>query len=57
MTTDEWVAAVLATRPPLTQAQLAVLRPIFRPVIPRTHNAAPALTEAAPAITALPERS
>lgn len=34
MTNEEWLAACLATRPPLTQAQIAVMRPIFRPLIP-----------------------
>ena len=53
LSTDEWLDRCLAAAPPLTQAQIAVLRPVFRPVIPHTHNAAPAVTEAAPAITAL----
>lgn len=48
MTTDEWLAANLAAAPPLSQAQIAILRPVFRPVIPRTAEAAPAVTEAAP---------
>lgn len=52
MSTEQWVAACLASRPPLTQAQIAALRPVFRPVIPQM-RAAPAVTaEAAPARTA-----
>ena len=55
MTTGEWVAACLASRPPLTQAQIAALRPVFAPVIPHM-RAAPAVTAgAAPARTATQE--
>jgi hypothetical protein len=46
MTTDEWLTANLATAPPLSQAQLAILQPIFRPVIDTINNAAPASPEA-----------
>jgi hypothetical protein len=47
MTRDEWLAKVLADRPPLTQAQIAVLRPIFAPVIPHIKAASVTATEAA----------
>lgn len=40
-------AEVAADRPALTQEQIAILRPIFRPVIPLMTNTAPAVTEAA----------
>lgn len=50
MTTEEWLAKRLADRPPLTQAQIAVLRPIFAPVIPHMRNAALAATRTAPAM-------
>ena len=51
MSTEEWLARVLDDRPPLTPAQIAVLRPILAPVIPHV-NAAPARkTEAAPAMS------
>jgi hypothetical protein len=33
MTLDEWIAAHLATAPPLTPEQVAVLRSLFRPAI------------------------
>jgi hypothetical protein len=36
MTTEEWLAANLATAPPLTPQQLAILRPIFGPALART---------------------
>ncbi len=48
MTTEEWVAAQLAAAPPLSAAQVAVLRPVFAPVIPRMRDAAPAATGTAP---------
>ena len=31
MTTDQWLTATLARRPPLSAAQVAALRPIFSP--------------------------
>lgn len=34
MTKDEWLAACLAGAPPLSEAQLAILRTVFRPVLP-----------------------
>lgn len=48
MTDEEWLEKTLADRPPLTQAQKAVLRIILAPVIPNM-RAAPArkTTEAA----------
>lgn len=51
MTTEEWLEKVRADRPPLTAAQLALLRPILAPVIPHvTSNAAPTVEAgAAPA--------
>jgi len=53
MTTDEWLARVLADRPPLSPAQIAVLRPVFAPVLHHMRNAAPVTaTEAAPAMPA-----
>lgn len=33
MTTDEWIAACLADAPPVTEEQIAILRPIFQPVL------------------------
>jgi len=36
MTTDEWIAACLADAPPLSEAQIAILRPIFGPALART---------------------
>ena len=39
MTAEQWRASVLAGRPPLSQAQISVLRAIFRPDM---KNAAPA---------------
>jgi hypothetical protein len=39
MTTEEWLAAVLADAPPLTPAQLAVLRPICQQMAARMKNA------------------
>lgn len=50
MTTEEWLAKVLADRPPLTPAQIAALRPILAPAIPHMRNAAPAATRTAPAM-------
>jgi hypothetical protein len=46
MTTEEWRAAVAADRPPLTEAQLAILRPIWRPAAPHIKDAPRAPTEA-----------
>jgi hypothetical protein len=48
MTQDEWLSAVLADAPPLSAAQAAALRPIWRPVIPHMATApAPARAGAA----------
>jgi len=58
MTSDEWVAACLATAPPLSPAQAAELRLLFR--APQTTAAAPAATPgtaAVPARTGNPARS
>lgn len=33
MTIKEWLAKTLAAAPPLTEEQVAVLRPIFQPVL------------------------
>lgn len=53
VTQDEWLQKVLADRPPLTQAQIAVLRPILAPVLPQIRNAALAReTRTAPAMSA-----
>jgi len=52
VTTEEWLAKVLADRPPLTAAQIAVLRPVLAPAIPHMRNAALAATRAAPAMPA-----
>ena len=41
MTAEEWRAAVAATRPPLSANQIALLRPILAPAVPRMRNAAP----------------
>lgn len=47
MSIEAWRAAVAASRPPLTAAQLAILRPLWR--LPQTPGAAPACeTRAAP---------
>lgn len=51
MSTEQWLEKVLADRPPLTPAQVAALRPVFAPVIPRMRTA-PAATGAAPAMPA-----
>jgi hypothetical protein len=48
VTADEWLAANLAAAPPLSPAQLAILRPIFRPVIPQNTEAAPARQQGPP---------
>jgi hypothetical protein len=43
MSVETWLEKVRADRPPLTAAQVALLRPILAPVIPHvTCNAAPA---------------
>ena len=42
MTTEEWLDAIAAARPPLTDRQIAILRPIWRPA--PNENAAPART-------------
>jgi len=41
MTTEEWLADVAADRPPLSASQIALLRPILAPAVPRMRNAAP----------------
>jgi hypothetical protein len=42
MTTEEWLQKVAADRPPLTPAQIALLRPVLAPAVPRIkENAAP----------------
>jgi hypothetical protein len=46
MTTEEWLAMVLADAPPLTAAQLAVLRPIWRLAAPHLKDASRTATEA-----------
>jgi uncharacterized protein (DUF4415 family) len=48
MTRDEWLQKVAADRPPLSAAQIAMLRPVLAPVVPHI-RAAPAATGAAPA--------
>jgi hypothetical protein len=47
VTVDEWRAKVAADRPPLTPAQIAILRPICAQMLPRMRDAAPADTRAA----------
>ena len=49
MTTDEWREKVAAGRPPLTAAQIAVLRPVLAPVTPHMLAAPADETGAAPA--------
>ena len=44
MTTETWLAGVLASRPPLSAAQIAALRPILAP--PDMHTALAAETRA-----------
>jgi hypothetical protein len=42
MSVETWLARVAADRPPLTPAQIARLRPVLAPVVPRIkENAAP----------------
>jgi len=41
MTTDEWLQAVLATAPPLSDAQIVEIGRVFRAVLPHM-QAAPA---------------
>ena len=52
MTTEEWREKVAADRPPLTAAQIAVLRPVLAPVIPHIDAAPADETGAAPAVPA-----
>jgi len=47
MTADEWRQKVAADRPPLSRAQLAVLRPIWADVTPHMNTAPACETEAA----------
>ena len=49
MTTEEWLAKVRASRPPLTQAQIATLRAVLQPVLPQIRTTASRRAEAAPA--------
>ena len=42
LTTAQWLEQVRATRPPLSPAQIALLRPILAPAVPRMRDAAPA---------------
>lgn len=49
MTTGEWRAAVAAARPPLTAAQLAILRQLWK--TPAQKDAAPDRSETAPGNT------
>ena len=51
MTTDEWVEKTLAAAPPLSAAQVAVLRPVFAAVIPHMRTP-PAETRGVPAMPA-----
>jgi hypothetical protein len=39
MTQAEWLEKTMADRPPLTRAQVAVLRPILAPTAPHTGTA------------------
>jgi hypothetical protein len=48
MTTEEWLAANLAAAPPLTQAQIDILRPICQRMAQHMENAATTGTEATP---------
>jgi hypothetical protein len=42
MSQAEWLAKVAADRPPLSAAQIALLRPVLAPAVPRIkENAAP----------------
>ena len=52
MTTDEWREKVAADRPPLTAAQIAVVRPVLAPVIPHMQAAPATAAGAAPAVSA-----
>ena len=54
MTTAEWLEKNLAAAPPLSAAQVAVLRPVFAAVIPHMRTP-PAETRGAPAIPAQQE--
>ena len=42
LSTEAWLEQVRATRPPLSANQIALLRPILAPAVPRMRNAAPA---------------
>lgn len=53
MTTREWLEKTLADAPPLTQGQIAVLRPVFAHVTPHMRTA-PAAEAGAAAMPALP---
>ena len=52
MSVETWLEKVRADRPPLTAAQIAVLRPVLAPVIPHILAAPADETGAAPAETA-----
>ena len=41
LSTEAWLEQVRATRPPLSANQIALLRPILAPAVPRMRNAAP----------------
>ena len=51
MTTDEWREKVAADRPALSDAQIALLRPVLAPIT-QYMGAAPATAGAAPALPA-----
>jgi hypothetical protein len=51
MTADEWIAATLATAPPLTPEQVAVLRALFRPAVQHAGAAAASREDAAESIS------
>ena len=51
MSVETWLEKVRADRPPLTAAQIAVLRPVLAPVIPHMLAAPADETGAAPAKT------
>ena len=56
MSVETWLAKVAADRPPLSAAQIAVLRPVLAPVIPHMTAAPAAEAGAAPAVSA-PEKT
>ena len=59
MTAEEWLEKVAADRPPLSAAQVALLRPVLAPATPAMRSGAPACQQERrpqPAKTA-PERN